>query len=76
MAMVGVLYGIRLEHNIDNLSSARGSCLVYLVAGLLDADIAVEASETGEKYHCVQCCRFRMVANANNNKQMLLRLLS
>ncbi len=65
---------IRLEHNIDNLSSAE--LLLGISRGrIVDANIAVEASEMA-KNTILSNAANQMMANANNNKQMLLRLLS
>ena len=73
MAKVGAIQN-RLEHNIDNLSSAE--LLLGISRGrIVDANIAVEASEMA-KNTILSNAANQMMANANNNKQMLLRLLS
>ncbi len=73
MAMVGAIQN-RLEHNIDNLSSSE--LLLGLSRGrIVDADIAVESSRLA-KNTILSNAASQMMANANNNKQMLLQLLS
>ena len=73
MAMVGAIQN-RLEHNIDNLSSSE--LLLGISRGrIVDANIAVESSKLA-KNTILSNAASQMMANANNNKQMLLRLLS
>ena len=73
MAMVGAIQN-RLEHNIDNLSSSE--FLLGLSRGrIVDADVAAESSRLA-KNTILSNAANQMMANANNNKQMLLQLLS
>ena len=73
MAMVGAIQN-RLEHNIENLSAAE--LLLGISRGrIVDANIAIESSKLA-KNTILSNAASQMMANANNNKQMLLRLLS
>ena len=73
MAYVGAIQN-RLEHNIDNLSSSE--FLLGISRGrIVDADMALESSKLA-KNTILSNAANQMMANANNNKQMLLQLLS